>query len=120
MPQRIASGGAFVTAPDWSAFWDALYGHKLLSPAMTAAMLTPQVAAPQANVDRHYGLGNWLVKRGGDIFERFVMGSDFGVGMVSVTFPLYDVELTLLDNVGDAVWGLWGALVNVIESLKEE
>jgi CubicO group peptidase (beta-lactamase class C family) len=109
-------GGAFVTAPDWARFWDALYGFKLLSESTTSAMLTPQIDTGHDTLDKHYGLGIWLTLRDGAMHERYVVGGDFGVGMVSVRFPQYDVEATILDNIGDGVWGLWGALVKHLDA----
>jgi CubicO group peptidase (beta-lactamase class C family) len=41
------SGGAMSTAGDLLSFADALTSHKLLSPAMTATVLTPRVSSPQ-------------------------------------------------------------------------
>jgi len=38
------------------------------------------------------------------------------VGMVSARFPRYGVEMTILDNIGDGVWGMWGALVKVFDA----
>jgi CubicO group peptidase (beta-lactamase class C family) len=41
------SGGAYSTTGDLLKFARALLGHKLLTPAMTAAILTPRVNSPQ-------------------------------------------------------------------------
>jgi CubicO group peptidase (beta-lactamase class C family) len=109
-------GGAYVTAADWSRFWDALYGCRLLSGTMTQAMIQPQVAVPHATQDRHYGYGLWLVRRGGEVFGRYVMGSDFGVGMLSGEFPQSGVELTLLGNIEEPVWPAWRALVAWVDA----
>jgi CubicO group peptidase (beta-lactamase class C family) len=41
------SGGAYSTTGDLLKFAEALVGHRLLNPAMTAAILTPRVNSPQ-------------------------------------------------------------------------
>lgn len=115
-PVGSGDGGAFVTAPDWGRFWDALYGHKLLSPEMTADMLTPHVDTGHKTLDQHYGCGVWIMQRDGAIYERLVMGSDFGVGMASVTFPEHNVDLTLLTNIEETVWSAWGAVGPVLDA----
>lgn len=108
-------GGAFVTAPDWARFWDALYGHRLLSAAATKAMLKPHADTGHKTLDQHYGYGIWIVQRKGRPYERYVVGEDFGVGMVSITFPGYGVEVTILDNLGDGVWPLWEMFVRLLD-----
>lgn len=114
-PIGSGDGGAYVTAPDWANFWDALLSHKLLSPAMTEAMRQPHISCGHEKLDKRYGYGIWLTYRDDAIYERYVVGADFGVGMVSARFPAYDVEMTILDNTGEGVWGLWGALVKVFD-----
>ncbi len=116
LPTRgSGDGGAYVTAPDWARFWDALYGYKLLGEATTQAMLQPQVDTGHDTIDRRYGYGIWIVQREGAVYERYVVGGDFGVGLVSATFPPYGVELTILDNTGEGVWTLWGVLVKLLD-----
>jgi CubicO group peptidase (beta-lactamase class C family) len=41
------SGGAYSTTGDLLKFADAVLGHRLLTPAMTATLLTPRVSSPQ-------------------------------------------------------------------------
>jgi CubicO group peptidase (beta-lactamase class C family) len=41
------SGGAYSTTGDLVKFADAVLGHRLLTPAMTATLLTPRVSSPQ-------------------------------------------------------------------------
>ncbi|MBN2472730.1 MAG: serine hydrolase [Anaerolineae bacterium] len=109
-------GGAFVSAPDWGRFWDALYSGRLLSEAMMRTMLEPQIDTGHPTLDRRYGLGIWLVYRDGAIHERYVVGSDFGVGMVSAVYSRYAVEMTLLANIEETVWPAWGALAKLFDA----
>ncbi len=115
-PIGSGDGGAFVSAPDWAKFWDALLAGRLLSPAMTAAMMEPHIDTGHATLDKRYGYGIWLTYRDGQPYEQVVVGADFGVGMVSAVMPGRDVQFTILDNTGDGVWGLWGALIKAFDA----
>ncbi len=115
-PVGGGDGGAFVTAPDWARFWDSLRSYRLLGKVMTEAMFQPHIDTGHDTLDKHYGLGVWLALRDGRSYEQYVVGADFGVGMVSLLFPGYGVEVTILDNAGESVWNLWGSMVRLLDT----
>jgi CubicO group peptidase (beta-lactamase class C family) len=101
-------GGAFVTAPDMSRFWDALLNHALLSPAMTATLLTPHISTSRQ--DRFYGYGLWVDQTGGQITRYMALGGDPGVMFTSLVLPPRGLECTILGNVEGPAWVLYGVL----------
>ncbi len=94
-------GGAFTTAADMARFWDALRGYRLLSPEMTARMLTLQVAE---NDTTGYGYGVWLKHEAGAVNAAYVVGEDPGVSFLSRIYPGQDVMLTVMGNTDSAAW----------------
>jgi CubicO group peptidase (beta-lactamase class C family) len=107
----MPDGGAFVTAPDMSSFWDALFGNRLLGREMTATFLHPHVAAGSADDDeRHYGYGLWMAARDGEVSRYSSTGADPGVAFVSARFSTGDVEMTILGNTESDAWPLFAVL----------
>ncbi|MEA2011408.1 MAG: serine hydrolase domain-containing protein, partial [Actinomycetota bacterium] len=107
----MPDGGAFVTAPDVSSFWDALFGHRLLGPKMTTALLHPYVAAdPGGDDERHYGFGLWMAAKDGAVSRYTSTGADPGVAYVSAHFVPENVELTILGNTESDAWPLFAVL----------
>ena len=111
----MPDGGAFVTAPDMSSFWDALLGHRLLSPAVTSTLLYPHVATdPGGDDERHYGYGLLVAAKDGAVSHYTVTGADPGVAFLSAHFVDDDVELTILGNTEAEAWPLFAVLKQTI------
>lgn len=112
-----ADGGVFVTAPDMSRFWDALFTHRLLSPEMTSQVLRPQIEVNPENKDtRAYGYGIWVIRGGEGILRYYGVGGDPGVSFVSTVFPKRQIEITVISNVDDGAWQVFGDLLALAES----
>lgn len=90
-----SDGGAYVTAPDMLLLWDHLLQHKLLSPEITALLLTPHMLEGKEN---YYGYGVWITKRDGEMFKYHVMGYDPGVSFHSAVYPAYGAAAAVLCN----------------------
>jgi CubicO group peptidase (beta-lactamase class C family) len=105
-------GGAYVTAPDWSRFWEALLNGKLLGPDLRTEMLRPQVPS-HPRPGRHYGLGVWLID---SPLPRAAQaaGSDPGVDVVSLCFLDQPLHLTVLSNESDGASDMYRALFDLI------
>lgn len=73
-------GGAYTTVGDLQQFWQHLTENRLLTPAMTTAMLTPHMSSSDT---LHYGYGVWISLVDGKPFKYFVMGYDPGVTLRS-------------------------------------
>ena len=108
-----ADGGVYVTVADAAALWDALLGHRLLSPASTQRLLTPHVTAriPGAvEEDWHYGYGVWIDQRDGEIFRYFLMGYDPGAAFHSAVFPDLGAMVVVCSNQTDGAFGMMKAI----------
>ncbi len=111
----MPDGGAFVTAADMSSFWDALLGHRLLGPDLTATFLHPHIAAdPGGDAERHYGYGLWMAVEDGVVSRYASSGADPGVAFLSTHFVTDDVELTILGNTESDAWPLFAVLKQAI------
>lgn len=111
----MPDGGAFVTAPDMSSFWDALYGHRVLGPDMTAMFLQPHVVAdPGGDDERYYGYGMWVAAGDGVASRYTISGADPGVAFLSTRFVSNSVELTIIGNTESDAWPLFAVLKQTI------
>lgn len=111
----MPDGGAFVTAWDMSSFWDALLGHRLFGPEMTATFLHPHVATdPGGDDERRYGYGLLMATKDGAVSRYTVTGADPGVAFLSAHFVDDDIELTILGNTESEAWPLFAVLKQTI------
>jgi CubicO group peptidase (beta-lactamase class C family) len=108
-----ADGGIFVTAGDVGRFWDALFKHRLLSPAMTSQYLTPHAIEDETYA---YGYGIWIVREGEKILRYAGVGADPGVSFASTVFPEQELEITAISNLDDGVWDVYEALTDLVDS----
>lgn len=107
-----ADGGAYVTAADMAAFWEALLNHKLLSEKMTRTMLTTHASDGEDD----YGYGVWIETAGDAVRKYHVMGYDPGVSFHSGYYPADGSILTVLSNESAGA----GAVVQLIEEAKSK
>ncbi len=98
-------GGMYATAEDLSAFWAALLGGLIVSPASVEALFHPRSDVPSER--RRYGMGFWLHRT-----SRVVMleGLDAGISFRSVHDPVSGRTLTTLSNTADGAWPITAAL----------
>ncbi|WP_052088387.1 serine hydrolase domain-containing protein [Paenibacillus wynnii] len=102
-----SDGGAFVTAPEMLLFWEGLFAYKLLSPELTALLLTPHIYVKK---EEYYGYGVWISKREQKILKFHVMGYDPGVSFHSAIYPDYDVKLAVTCNTGRGAYKIMNAI----------
>lgn len=107
-----ADGGVYVTVRDMAALWDALLGHRLLSPTSTARLLTPHVATG----DDHwfYGYGVWIDQRDDEIVKYYLMGYDPGANFHSAVFPVSGVMVVVLSNQTDGAYEMMRTIENTV------
>lgn len=86
-------GGLFTTAADLRAFWQSLFAHRILSPALTAVFLRTH-----AHLNEKTGYGCGLYKRLDDSLFS-ISGGDAGVGFDSRYFVHTDLTVSILSNV---------------------
>jgi CubicO group peptidase (beta-lactamase class C family) len=99
-------GGAYVTAPDMTKFWDALHSDQLVSKPMRERMLSIQATDADDPTDS-YGYGVWITTdTAGQIIRYGATGSDQGVAFSSVVLPQYDSLLTVISNTQGPTWSL--------------
>ena len=104
-------GGAYTTAFEMDRFWKALRGDELLSPQMTATMLTPHVRAGGDGRDLHYGYGVWMLLQGDGEWVSYVEGWDPGVAFLSAFHPHHGLAITILGNTNRSVWRIYDDIV---------
>jgi len=92
-------GGAYVTAEDMSAFWVALFGGRLLSNDLVAAMVEPVSEIPEQRM--RYGRGFWLAPKGDTVVLE---GMDAGVSAFSSFDPRTGRGYTVLSNTSSGTW----------------
>lgn len=99
-------GGAHVTAADLDRFLRALQAGQLLSPKMSAAMLTPQVRHhDEPGWTEMYGYGLWFaVDPSGEVIFYQKEGYNAGVSAISRYYPAVDAHVVMLSNMADGVW----------------
>jgi CubicO group peptidase (beta-lactamase class C family) len=112
--QGQPDGGAFATAADLAHLWDALAGHRLLSPSMTARLSAAPTPTGLPAPHDHYGLGLWIERADGVDRQHAVEGSDPGVEMISGYFPASGLSLTFLGNTGSEPRPLYRALTQLL------
>lgn len=98
------AGGAFVTVPDIVSFWKGLLEHRLLSPAMTRAMLSIQSGDGADPEEGYYGYGVWIIKTPSGTMIPYFQGCDPGVSFLSEYNPDDHILSVLVSNYGDNVW----------------
>jgi CubicO group peptidase (beta-lactamase class C family) len=99
-------GGAYVTAPDMSKFWDALHSDQLMSKPMRERMLSIQATDADDPTD-NYGYGVWVTTdTAGQIIRYGATGADQGVAFSSVVLQQDDSLVTVISNTKGPTWSL--------------
>ena len=92
-------GGIYSTAADLSAFWDALFAGRIVSPERLAEMVRPRSDWPAES--RRYGLGFHLHATGDQVWLE---GYDAGVSFTSLHQPTSLITYTVISNWSDGAW----------------
>ena len=92
-------GGIYSTAADFSAFWDALFDGRIVSPERVAEMVRPR--SDWAKESRRYGLGFHLRPTGDGVWLE---GHDAGVSFASLHQPSTSITYTVISNWSEGAW----------------
>ena len=92
-------GGAYTTAGDLRAFWEALFAGRIVPPGRVAEMVRPRSDWPEE--EHRYGLGFHLAAEGDGVWLE---GYDAGVSMVSKHWPSTGTTYTVISNWTDGAW----------------
>ncbi|RLL48369.1 class C beta-lactamase-related serine hydrolase [Oceanobacillus piezotolerans] len=103
-------GGAYVTATEMGAFWEALMNGRLLSKEMTRILLTPQEKVAD---DIFYSYGGYLQTNEHGVVKYIQMGYDPGVNFRSVHYPEQDLTIIVCSNKSEGAF----EMLKEIESL---
>jgi CubicO group peptidase (beta-lactamase class C family) len=95
----VGDGGAYSTAADFSSFWEALYGGRIVSPDLVAEMVRPRSDWPEES--ERYGLGFHLHETGDAVWLE---GYDAGISFLSLNQPSTDVTYTVIANWSEGAW----------------
>jgi CubicO group peptidase (beta-lactamase class C family) len=106
-PIGSPDGGAHVTATDLLRFLRALQGGALLSPALTAAMLSPQVKYKDLDdgLVEFNGYGLWFNQDAAGRVRHYAKeGINAGASAFLRHFPEAGITAALLSNLEQGVW----------------
>jgi CubicO group peptidase (beta-lactamase class C family) len=104
-------GGAYSTAADLAAFWDALLAGRIVRPDTVAEMVRPRSGWPDES--RRYGLGFHLHATSDVVWLE---GYDAGVSFCSTHDPASGIVATVISNWSDGAW----PLVQLLDAWMEE
>jgi len=106
-PIGSPDAGAHVTAGDLERFLRAVRDGRLLSPALTAAFLTPKVPwRVRDGWAQHFGYGPWFrVADDGAIVFLQKEGINAGASGLVRHYPGRDLTLVILSNLENGAWG---------------
>jgi CubicO group peptidase (beta-lactamase class C family) len=122
-PVGSPDSGAYVTAGDLDRFLRAVQAGALLSPELSAAFLTPQVAYRQRERwTTMYGYGlMFYLDRSGRVVCYQKEGINAGVSGIIRHFPARDINVILLSNMESGVWQpVWEIHERVMAGAFEE
>jgi CubicO group peptidase (beta-lactamase class C family) len=104
LPVRGAGdGGAYSTARDLEALWDALFGGRILPMPVVERLVEPLSVVPSERDPRRYGLGFWLRP---DREAVMLEGSDAGVSCRTVFDRPSGLTYTVISNTSSGAWPL--------------
>ena len=92
-------GGAYSTATDLRAFWEALFAGRIVPGERVAEMVRPRSEWPGEK--RRYGLGVHLAAQGDGVWLE---GYDAGVSVRSTHRPSTGATYTVISNWTDGAW----------------
>ena len=92
-------GGVYSTAADLSAFWDALFAGRIVTPERVAEMVRPHSDWPEES--RRYGLGFHVHAKGGGVWLE---GHDAGVSFTSAHETSSSITYTVISNWSEGAW----------------
>lgn len=106
-PIGSPDAGAHSTAADLARFFSAVRNHRLLSPELTAELLTPRVKHRDLDSggEIHFGLGlEFELGADGDVEVIYKEGINVGASAFLAYFPAADATLVLVSNSQSGVW----------------
>jgi CubicO group peptidase (beta-lactamase class C family) len=104
LPVRGAGdGGAYSTARDLEALWDALFAGRIVPMPVVERLVEPRSAVPSERDPRRYGLGFWLRP---DRATVMLEGSDAGVSCRTVFDRSSSLTYTVISNTSSGAWPL--------------
>jgi CubicO group peptidase (beta-lactamase class C family) len=95
----VGDGGAYSTVADFSSFWAALFGGRIVAPDLVAEMVRPRSDWPEES--ERYGLGFHLHETGDAVWLE---GYDAGISFLSLHQPSTDVTYTVIANWSEGAW----------------
>lgn len=100
-------GGIYSTVADFSAFWEAFFAGRIVSPEHVAEMVRPRSDWPEEH--KRFGLGFHLDETTDEVWLE---GTDAGVSFLSLHQPSTALTLTVISNRSMGVWPVVRALVD--------
>ena len=95
----VGDGGIYSTAGDLHAFWEALFGGRIVGTDTVREMVRPRSDVPEES--KRYGLGFHLHATGDEVWLE---GYDAGVSFASSYAPSTATTVTVISNWSDGAW----------------
>ena len=95
----VGDGGIYSTAGDLHAFWEALFGGRIVGTDTVREMVRPRSDVPEES--KRYGLGFHLRATGDEVWLE---GYDAGVSFASSYAPSTATTVTVISNWSDGAW----------------
>lgn len=103
-------GGAYATAADWQALWEALFAGRIIGPALLQRATTPSSDTGPGR--SRFGLGLHLAATGDGVFLE---GYDAGVSCATGHHPSTGVTWTVLSNWSEGAWPVIRAVTTLLQ-----
>lgn len=112
--QGSGDGGIYSTVADIHGLWAAVFAGQVVSPAAFEDMIRPRSHGSEGSM--RYGLGFWLDAENDAVA---LVGSDAGVGFVSVHDPDRRTTVTIMCNQTRGAWPTSRRLAQLLDTLLD-
>ena len=112
-----SDGGAYTTAQDVAALWEAFWGYKILSKDLVDMYARPCVKAETEGENNYYGYGQWIREGESGDREEYFVGCDAGVSFKSSINRDTGLQVTVISNTTDGAWPVLGDIQAALKDL---
>jgi CubicO group peptidase (beta-lactamase class C family) len=112
-----SDGGAYTTAQDVAALWEAFWSYKILSKELVEMYARPHVKVETEGENTYYGYGLWIREGKSGNREEYFVGCDAGVSFKSSINRDTGLLVTVISNTTDGAWPVLGDIQAALKDL---